>query len=155
MAEKQDIAGVIAPPPLIYLAFLALGLVIHWLMPVSFLPSTINWIVAAPLIVVGLGFGGTAVVLMLRCGTSPDPGEPTKCLVVDGPFRLTRNPIYFSFVLIYLGITAAFNALAALVLLPAALAVIDQGVIAREERYLERKFGEEYLDYKRRVRRWL
>ncbi len=155
MAEKRDIAGVIAPPPLIYLASLVPGLVIHLFLPVTFLPTILNWIVGVPLIVAGLAFGGTAVALMFRCGTSPDPGEPTKCLVVDGPFRLTRNPIYFSFTLIYLGVTAATNALAALVLLPFALVVIDQGVIVREEKYLERKFGEEYLSYKRRVRRWI
>lgn len=155
MAEERDIAGVIAPPPLIYLAFMILGLVIHLLFPIAFLPAAMGMIVGAPLVVGGLVLGGTAVILMLRCGTSPDPGEPTKCLVVDGPFRFTRNPIYVSFALIYLGIAAAFNSLAALALLPVALVVIDRGVIAREERYLERKFGEEYVQYTDRGRRWI
>jgi protein-S-isoprenylcysteine O-methyltransferase Ste14 len=155
MTEKRDIAGVIAPPPLIYFAFLVSGLLVNFFWQVTILPAMLNWIIGVPLVVIGFVLGGTAVALMLRCGTSPDPNEPTKCLVVDGPFRFARNPIYLSFALIYLGITASMNALAAFMLLPFALVVIDRGVIAREERYLERKFGEEYTSYRRRVRRWI
>ncbi len=99
--------------------------------------------------------GAFAVITMFRVGTSPDIDQPTKRLVTEGPFRYTRNPIYISFALIYLGITAAMNALAALAVLPVALGAIHWGVIAREEKYLERKFGDEYLRYKGRVRRWV
>ena len=72
-----------------------------------------------------------------------------------GPFRYTRNPGYLSMAMIYAGIAARANALWAILVLPVALLVIQRGVIEREERYLERKFGEEYLRYKTTVRRWI
>jgi protein-S-isoprenylcysteine O-methyltransferase Ste14 len=84
-----------------------------------------------------------------------DPYTPSQALVTDGPYRLTRNPGYLGMALTYAGIAIACNAPWALVPLPAAIAVIDRGVIAREERYLTRKFGTPYEDYKRRVRRWI
>ena len=92
---------------------------------------------------------------MIRAGTSPDPGQPTKKIVAEGPFRFTRNPIYVSFTLTYLGITMSVNALWSVLFLPVGLLIVRHGVIAREERYLERKFGPEYLQYKARVRRWI
>jgi protein-S-isoprenylcysteine O-methyltransferase Ste14 len=84
-----------------------------------------------------------------------DPREPTTAVVTDGPYRFTRNPLYLSMTLIYVGITALANALAPVLLLPVVLQVMSRGVIEREEHYLERKFGAEYLSYKARVRRWL
>jgi protein-S-isoprenylcysteine O-methyltransferase Ste14 len=74
---------------------------------------------------------------------------------MEGPFRHTRNPGYLSLTMIYAGLASLANALWAILLLPAALLVIQRGVIEREERYLERRFGEEYLRYKARVRRWI
>jgi protein-S-isoprenylcysteine O-methyltransferase Ste14 len=74
---------------------------------------------------------------------------------MEGPFRYTRNPAYLSMTMMYAGIAALRNALWAIVVLPVALLVIERGVIEREERYLEGKFGEEYLSYKARVRRWI
>ena len=81
--------------------------------------------------------------------------KPVSRLTTDGPFRYTRNPEYLSLAMIYAGIAVLRNALWAILLLPAVLFVIQREVIGREERYLERTFGEEYLDYKTTVRRWL
>ena len=92
---------------------------------------------------------------MSQAGTSLRTSDPTTAIVVQGPFRFSRNPIYLAATVLYLGVAAAVNALWAIVLLPVVLAVISLGVIDREERYLERKFGEEYLRYKASVRRWL
>jgi protein-S-isoprenylcysteine O-methyltransferase Ste14 len=92
---------------------------------------------------------------MKRAGTNVDPREPTTAIVTGGPYRFTRNPLYLSMTLVYAGITALANALPAALLLPAVLAFMRRGVIEREERYLERKFGDEYMDYKARVRRWI
>jgi protein-S-isoprenylcysteine O-methyltransferase Ste14 len=75
--------------------------------------------------------------------------------VTDGPYRLTRNPGYLGMTLLYAGIAIAADAVWALAPLPVAIAVIDPGVIAREERYLERTFGAPYTEHKRRVRRWI
>ena len=92
---------------------------------------------------------------MRRAGTNVDPREPSTAIVTDGPYRFTRNPLYLSMALIYAGIACRANALPAAMLLPGVLAVVQKGVIEREERYLERKFGGEYIRYKGRVRRWI
>jgi protein-S-isoprenylcysteine O-methyltransferase Ste14 len=107
------------------------------------------------LIVAGAGLMGTFVRAFGRAGTPMDPGSPSQAIVTDGPYRLTRNPAYLGMTLAYAGIAIAADAPLALVPLPVAVAVVDRGVIAREERYLERKFGAQYTDYKRRVRRWI
>jgi protein-S-isoprenylcysteine O-methyltransferase Ste14 len=156
MADNmQDNAGVIAPPPLIYAGALAAGLLLHAAFPVKFLPRGVARVLGAILI----GISGVVVTFaireMRRADTPVNPTEPTKALVVEGPFRFTRNPLYLSLTLLYAGIASFVNALWAMLLLPVALIVMNRGVIDREERYLERKFGEEYISYKKRVRRWL
>lgn len=92
---------------------------------------------------------------LTRAGTPVRPNQPTTAIVTDGPYRYTRNPLYLALTGVYTGISLIVNALWPLVLLVAVLFVIQWGVVAREERYLEGKFGESYLAYKRRVRRWL
>jgi protein-S-isoprenylcysteine O-methyltransferase Ste14 len=92
---------------------------------------------------------------MQRADTPIDPREPVSNLATDGPFRYTRNPAYLSMTLIYAALSSLANALSCILLLPAVLLVIQRGVIEREERYLERKFGEEYLRYNEQVRRWV
>ena len=82
-------------------------------------------------------------------------GRGDSRVVQDGPFRYSRNPGYLALAMIYAGIAVHRNALWAIVLLPLVLYAIEREVIEREERYLERTFGEEYLDYKARVRRWV
>jgi protein-S-isoprenylcysteine O-methyltransferase Ste14 len=92
---------------------------------------------------------------MRGADTTLDVNKPVSSLVQDGPFRYTRNPGYLSLAMIYAGIAVLRNALWAILLLPMVLYVIQREVIEREERYLERTFGEEYLTYKRKVRRWV
>jgi protein-S-isoprenylcysteine O-methyltransferase Ste14 len=92
---------------------------------------------------------------MRHAGTPANPYKPVSRIVTEGPFHYTRNPGYLSMAMIYTGVASLANALWAILLLPATLFVIQRGVIEREERYLERKFGEEYLRYKARVRRWI
>ena len=151
----QDVARVIAPPPLIFFGALVLGLLLSLIFPSTLLPGALPWIIGMPLIAIGILLLASALVAMARAHTSPDISEPTRALVVSGPFRFTRNPIYVSFTLIYTGIAIAFNSLWAFVLMPLVLLAIDRGVIAREEKYLARRFGDEYLQYKARVQRWL
>jgi protein-S-isoprenylcysteine O-methyltransferase Ste14 len=92
---------------------------------------------------------------MARAGTSFRTERPTTAIVTAGPFRYSRNPIYVALTLLYLGIGMVLNALWVLLLIVPVIAVMQRGVIAREERYLERKFGDEYRRYQVRVRRWL
>ena len=153
--EIPDNPGVIAPPPLIYAGTLILGLVAKRLLPTPFLPRALSRIFGWPLVVCGLAIGLLGFREMRRAGTNVDPREPTTAVVTEGPYRFTRNPLYVGMTLIYAGITARANALPAALLLPLVLAVMRRGVIEREEAYLERKFGDEYLRYKDRVRRWI
>jgi protein-S-isoprenylcysteine O-methyltransferase Ste14 len=92
---------------------------------------------------------------MRKAQTHINPREPTTAIVTTGPYQFTRNPIYVSLTLLYAGIALLANAIWALALLPAILYVMNRGVIEREERYLERKFGSLYLNYKALTRRWL
>jgi protein-S-isoprenylcysteine O-methyltransferase Ste14 len=90
-----------------------------------------------------------------RAGTHIRPDRPTTSLVTNGPFGWSRNPIYLSLILVYTGVSTFANALWPLILLPAAILGLQRGVIEREERYLDHKFGDAYREYSARVRRWL
>ena len=153
--ESQDNPGVIAPPPLIYAGALAIGLLANVLYPISFLPRGLSRVLGWPLIVGGFVIGSLAFREMKRAGTNVDPRQPTTAIVTEGPYRFTRNPLYLCLTLVYAGISALANALWGILLLPLVLLVMRRGVIEPEERYLERKFGGEYLNYKARVRRWI
>ena len=107
------------------------------------------------LAIAGLGLIVTGIVEFRHANTAVVPFSPTTAIVSSGPFRFTRNPLYLGFVLIYIGVSLAANTLWPLFLLPLAIFVLSGGVIKREERYLERKFGTVYTDYKTRVRRWI
>ena len=150
-----DNPGVVAPPPLIYAGALALGLVANRLYPIAFLPRAVSRVLALPLVFGGLAIGSLGFREMRRAETNVDPYKPATAIVTEGPYRFTRNPLYVGMTLVYSGITALFSAFPAAMLLPLALAVMRGGVIEREEAYLERKLGDEYLAYKARVRRWL
>ncbi len=153
--DERDKAGVVAPPPLIYLASLVLGLLLNRRFPVSFLPRRIARIFGWLLLGGGVLLIGWFEWTMRRAGTPANPYKPVSHMVTEGSFHYTRNPAYLSMAMIYSGVASLVNALWAILLLPVTLFVIQRGVIEREERYLERKFGEEYLRYKGRVRRWI
>ncbi len=153
--DDKDLAGVIAPPPLIYLAFLLLGLGLDYVWPVAVIPEGVQYPAGALLIALGLALFAAAVRQFVKADTSVQTRKPTTAIITDGPFRFSRNPIYLAMSLSYAGIAIAADNLWILGLLVPALAVIRCGVISREERYLERKFAEEYLRYKASVRRWL
>lgn len=153
--EKRDTPGVIAPPPLIYLVAVIIGLVLRYLAPTAFLSRGLDYTLGAVLIVIAVGIFLWGVRVMRRAGTSLKTTVPTTALVTTGPFRFSRNPLYVSLTLFYLGIAMAAQSLWALALLFVVLAVMQRGVIDREERYLEHKFGAEYVRYKERVRRWI
>jgi len=154
-SDDQDKAGIVAPPPLIYLGALVFGLLLNRRFPATFLPSKITRTLGWPLLSGGVLLLGWFEWALRHAGTPASPYKPVSHVVTDGPFQYTRNPGYLSMTVIYTGIASLANALWAILLLPVALLVIQRGVIEREERYLERKFGEEYLRYKAQVRRWI
>jgi protein-S-isoprenylcysteine O-methyltransferase Ste14 len=155
MVTDRDISGVVAPPPLIFLAGLAVGFGLEALLPGSTVPDLLAWVLGGVLLLAGVALLVSFEREFHRKRTAANPWRPTTAIATDGPYRLTRNPAYVGMALVYVGIAVLSQALWVLVPLPLVLALIDRGVIAREERYLERKFGREYLDYKGRVRRWV
>lgn len=155
-SSAGDTAGVIAPPPLIYLGALGVGLGLDAVIGSGSLPSPVAIPAGSALLIAGAGLLGSFARAFLGAETPIDPYTPSTAIVTNGPFRLTRNPAYLGMALTtYAGIAIVSNAPWALVPLPAAIAIIDRGGIAREERYLARRFGAPYTDYKCRVRRWI
>ena len=152
--QTRGTAGVIAPPPVIYLAFLGLGFAFERLMPGAELPGWAQWI-GAVVIVAGVALMISFELAFKRAGTDANPYRTSRALATDGPYRFSRNPAYLGMAITYVGITLAAEAPWALLMLAPATLVLQYGVIAREERYLERLFGEDYLTYKRTTRRWI
>lgn len=142
-------------PPLLYGGAFLLGLVLTRLLPLGRLPATPARIAGALCVAAGLGIAWRGEQVMHRAGTNVRPDLPSTALVTDGPFRFTRNPLYVGLTLLYAGVALLIPSTWPLLLLIPVLLVMRWGVIAREERYLERKFGEPYRTYLGRVRRWL
>jgi protein-S-isoprenylcysteine O-methyltransferase Ste14 len=156
--EDTATAGVIARPPLLFLTALLLGLVSDRLLPLPFpVPGIdlVHWMIGGSLILIGLALAAAGIRNFSRAGTPVPTNEPTRALVTTGIHGWTRNPIYLGMFLVYGGIGIAVRSPSILILtLPLAIA-IRYGVVAREEAYLERRFGDTYRDYKARVRRWV
>jgi protein-S-isoprenylcysteine O-methyltransferase Ste14 len=156
VSETRDAANVIIPPPVAWaLAFVA-GLGVDWFYPLPFVPPAVPraW-VGGGLLAAGFVLAIWAIVTMRRAGTRVEPHRPTTTIVATGPYRFSRNPIYIGMFAGQIGLAIAFDSLWILAALAPFALVIRYGVIAREEAYLERKFGAVYLGYKSRVRRWL
>jgi protein-S-isoprenylcysteine O-methyltransferase Ste14 len=155
MHNTADVPDVLVSPPLLFGVTLALGLLLHWIYPVNPLSVLPARVIGTLILIASVWLALSAKTAMSRAGTNVRPDRPTSALVTDGPFRFTRNPIYLAAIGIYVGIALLVDTLWPLVLLIPLLVVLAKGVIAREERYLEGKFGDTYHNYKSRVRRWL
>jgi protein-S-isoprenylcysteine O-methyltransferase Ste14 len=156
-AGAPDVAGVIALPPLIFLGFLAAAAVLEAVVPLQVLAAQVfpRYLAGAALAVGGVVVIFTAAGRFQAAGTNIPPTLPATALVVDGIYRRTRNPLYLGMIFIYLGLSVAAGSLWAIGLAVPLVWVVNTGVIAREERYLERKFGDAYRSYKAAVRRWV
>jgi protein-S-isoprenylcysteine O-methyltransferase Ste14 len=155
--SPTDVPGVVALPPFIFLGFLVAATVLEAVIPLPVLTAhaVARYVVGAVFIVSGFVMIGLGTRRFLAAGTNIPPNLPTTALVVDGVYGRTRNPLYLGSTLVYLGLSIAAGSLWAIMLVMPLLWVISAGVIAREERYLERKFGNAYRVYKARVRRWM
>ena len=153
--EASSGPGIRIPPPVIYVAALAIGFVLNYLWPLSPLSGSSRYVIGSVVPLVG----GLIMPLVLRrfrrAGTTFDVRKPASALITEGPYRFSRNPSYVSLTLLYLGIGILLNNGWILILVAPVFLVMDLWVVRREERHLEAKFGEEYLRYKVAVRRWL
>jgi protein-S-isoprenylcysteine O-methyltransferase Ste14 len=153
MTEDSRGPNVIAPPPLLYGGPWLAGFLLDLLRPLPHLPPPIR-VAGLVFLAAGSVLGISFLLVMLRAGTPVDPRDAPTALVQKGPFRYTRNPAYAALTLTYVGVSLLAGARWPLILLPIILVVVDIGVIRREERYLEGRFGSDYTEYRRRVRRW-
>lgn len=157
--SRADTAGVIAPPPLLFLAFLALGLLLDWLLPGRLWPVDLSgylrWGVGLVPILGGIALAVAAERSFRRVGTDVRPWRPSTALALAGPYRFTRNPMYLGLLLVLLGAALGSDGPWLLLQLVPLTLCLHFGVVRREEAYLERKFGEPYRQLKVRVRRWL
>ena len=147
--------GVIAPPPLIYLGGLGVGFLLEALLPGGSFPEHVNHVVGGVLLVLGIALLVWWGRSFRRADTPMPPWEPTRALVTDGPYRLSRNPAYLADAMVYAAVALLADAPWVLAPLPIVVLIMDRGVIAREERYLRRRFGDEYAGLTARTRRWI
>ena len=155
--DARDTAGVIAPPPLLYVGALTVALLLNVFTPMSFASCCrlLLWLTGAALIALGLMLSAAVVWTFRRSRTPVSPRRPTTGIVRAGPYRYSRNPDYVGQMMIYLGAAVAAGSWWPFLLLPLLMVGIQRGVVRREERYLEARFGQEYRDYKARVPRWV
>jgi protein-S-isoprenylcysteine O-methyltransferase Ste14 len=156
MSDTADTANVIVRPPIAWALAVLVGLTLQWVVSLPFMPAPVpaGWI-GGIVFVLALALFAWAIATMTRAGSNVPTNLPTTTIVETGPYRFTRNPIYLGMFLGLVGLAIAFDNLWLLAMLVPFALVIRYGVVAREEAYLERKFGDAYRQYRARVRRWL
>lgn len=154
-SNSPNHAGVWIPPPMLYVLPLVLARLLQSALVLPLLPAGIARVAAGLLFVAGIGLCVWSIGLFRRFKTSLVPVKPSAALVLSGPYRFSRNPMYLGLLCLYLAAAFWLNLIWALVLAPAVVWIVQRVVIEKEERYLEHTFGEAYRQYKARVRRWI
>jgi protein-S-isoprenylcysteine O-methyltransferase Ste14 len=157
-ADDTAVARGIARPPVLYLACLLLGLALDRVLPLPLIlpeAALIHWTVGGGLILIGVAILAAGVRNFSRAATPVPSNQPVRALVTSGIHSWSRNPIYVGMLLLYAGIGIAARRPWVLILALPLVVILRYGVVAREETYLERRFGDAYREYKARVRRWL
>jgi protein-S-isoprenylcysteine O-methyltransferase Ste14 len=157
METNKDNPGVYIPPPLFYAITFLAAVLMQKLVPLEkvFFHTTTAKIIGAIFIVAGLLFNFPALYRFLKTKNTVVTIKPATSLQTTGIYAVTRNPMYISLLLVYCGLTFLVGNWWNLILFPFLFLVVQEYIIKREEQYLQRRFGQEYLDYKAKVRRWL
>lgn len=156
--HERDAAAVpILPPAYPVAAVLAaVGLQRAWPIPIDALAARPWHLIAGGLVLGAAVLGlGASIAFMRRSGQSEKPWTPTTAILAQGPYRLTRNPMYLNMVVACIGLAILLANPWLLLLTPLVVWALQRWAIKPEEAYLERKFGAAYLAYQQRVRRWL
>ncbi len=152
---EPDSPEVMTFPPVIFATFFVIGIITDRALSHSMefhgFPHRAGWV----LVVIGFLIVGWAIARFVKAKTHVDVRKPATTIVTDGPYRFSRNPMYLAATLLYVGVAIVFGKTATLALIIPCLIVLHYGVIAREERYLDGKFGDAYREYQAKVRRWL
>ena len=151
----KDNPGLPIPPPLLFVLPILAAIPLERLYPTMLAAGAVRWISGCSIVVFGMVLNVAGFVTQRRAGTDPIPFRPTTRIVTHGVYRYTRNPMYVGFALCTLGIAILSDSLWMVAAVPIGLVLTNVLIVTREERYLERKFGDEYRQYQRQVRRWL
>jgi protein-S-isoprenylcysteine O-methyltransferase Ste14 len=156
-STKKDSPGVFIPPPLIYVAVFLISMVIQQIVPLdrSFFYSAIAANLGIVFILCALIFGVSAFIQFMRSKNTIVPIKSASSLETRGIYSVSRNPMYVSLFLLYAGIGIVKGNWWTLMLFPVLYIIVYVYIIKREESYLERAFGQDYVDYRKRVRRWI
>lgn len=152
---NSDAPDVRIIPPFVYVAGLAAGFLMTVWIPLKLAPDSLAWIFGAVLIGCGAMLTGSALLRFKSVGTTVRPDRPATRLVIVGPYKITRNPMYLGLAFVYAGIAVAGQSIWALILLPIVLTIIQRRAIEPEEAFLKRRFGADYVNYATNVRRWI
>lgn len=157
LKPKQDSPGVVIPPPAIYAVIFVSSVMIQRSLPLNniFFYSIVSKITGIFLMLISLFFSIRSLRQFFLSKNTLILIRPASSLQTSGIYRLTRNPMYTALVLLYLGLTFLIGNWWNLILFPLLILIVQEYIIKREEKYLERAFGQEYLNYKLKVRRWI
>ena len=155
MKSKNDHPQLIANPFVIYIGFGLSAALLQTFVAIPFIPTRVAQITGVIIMVTNLVFGLPALRGMLQAKTSPNPNRPTTTLLLSGPYRLSRNPMYVGLTLLYVGLMTLLRLPWGLLFTPIVIWLISLWVIRPEEEYLAHKFGDSYLEYKKIVHRWI
>ncbi len=146
---------ILKTPDLLFLTSIGMSILFHYILPILELVSYPYSLIGIVLIIIGMITAFLTNSILLKKGTSIKPFENPSVLVASGPFKFSRNPIYLSMALALLGVAIFLGSLSPFIFPIIFVIMIDRSVIPIEETNLERRFGEEYLDYKTKVNRWV
>ncbi len=152
---KQDRHPFVPPPPFVYAGFFVVGLGLDYLWPAPLLSATVQYGVGFALVGASLALFGLTLREFAKAETSIDHRKPTTTVITSGPFARSRNPVYVSMTVCFVGAAIAVDGPLVLAMVAPAVAVIRVFVIRREEAYMARKFGADYRRYTETVRRWI
>jgi protein-S-isoprenylcysteine O-methyltransferase Ste14 len=152
---NSDAPNVRIVPPLVYLAGLVIGFLANVWIPIRFIPDLAAWPLGGALIACGAVLAGSALMRFKAVGTTVRPDRPASTLVITGPYKITRNPMYLGLAFVYVGIAIAGQSVWGLILLPVVLTIIRRRAIEPEEAFLKHRFGADYITYTTKVRRWM
>jgi protein-S-isoprenylcysteine O-methyltransferase Ste14 len=155
--NAQGGARVRIPPPLVFLVSIVLGVVLHYGVSRLYVPfgRALQLVTSVLLVVGGLSLAGSAFGLFKRSGQDPKPWKPSPSLLLQGPYRFTRNPIYVGMTMLQVAVGLALDDLWVVLLAAPSLLVVHFTAVLPEEAYLEERFGDPYRQFKATVRRYL
>ena len=155
--KTTDSPGIHFPPPVIYAVIFLAAVFIQKKISIDdhFFKSRMIFVIGILFFLLAVYYIARSMNQFIQTKNTIIPNKPAESLQTTGIYHSTRNPMYLGLVMVYLGLSCLIGNWWNIILLPLLLLIIQEYIIKKEEKYLARKFGQEYIDYSRQVRRWL